>query len=220
MNSSACILQCINPQELAQKQLESQTKKKEKNQRYYQKKKQELEELDKLKVQLGVKQLDLQGIQNAITVRDQMILTLQLENKRKEEEYINILRNKDAEIETLRKELEKQNQDINRERIIADVGQQIALLNAKISNLEVSENRVKHLEKKLQEFEGRYFLVEKFQYWYPKEITEAIIRLQNERLTKPLYPPSLDKLIAETKVYMPQTGQSPPPITKTTIGMY
>lgn len=220
MNCSACISQCINPQELAQKQLESQSKKKEKNQRYYQKKKQELEELDKIKVQLGVKQLDVQGIENAITAREQMILSLQLENKTKEEEYINILRNKDAEIERMRKELEKQNQDNKRERIIGEVGQQIAIMNGKISNLEVSENRVKHLEKKLQEFEGRYFLVEKFQHWYPKEIAETIIRLQNERITKPLYPPSLDKLIAETKVYMTETGVSPEPITKTTTGMY
>ena len=199
MNSSGCINQCINPQELAQKQLDSLVKKKEKNQRYYQKKKQELEELDKIKVQLGVKQLDLQGIQNAITVRDQMILTLQLENQTKHEEYITMLRKKEAEIERMRKELEKQKQDNNRERIIGEVGQQIALMNARISNLEVCENRVKHLEKKAQEYEGRYYFVERMLTWHRDAISDTIIKLQNERLTKPLYPPSLDKVIADSR---------------------
>ena len=71
----------INHQELVQKQLESQTKKKEKNQRYYQNKKQELEDLDKIKVQLGIKQSDVQGRQNSITVRDHMIILLQLKSK-------------------------------------------------------------------------------------------------------------------------------------------
>ena len=81
MNSSPCIQQYINHQELAQKQLENQTKKKEKNQRYYQNKKQELENLDKIKVQLGIKQSDVQGRQNSITVRDHMIILLQLKSK-------------------------------------------------------------------------------------------------------------------------------------------
>jgi hypothetical protein len=211
MNSCASILQCANPQELAQKQLQSQTKKKHINQKYYQKKKQEFEELDKLKVQLGVKQVDFGVIQNALTAKDQMISSLQIDNQRKEEEYTILFRQKDAEMERMRIELDNEIRDNSRERIIRDLGQQIGLMNERLGKLELCENRVKKLEARLQDYEGRSFFLDRLQLWYPNEIANTILRLQQERLLTPLKPPSLDKLIADSRPIL-HNQQSPAPI--------
>ncbi len=212
MNPSGCMIKCVNAQELAEKQLQTQAKKKEKNQRYYQKKKQQLDELDELKVQLGVKQVDFGAIQNALLARDQMILGLQTENQRKEEEYTNLLRQKEAEIERMRIELEKERRENSRERIIGDVGQILGLMNERIGKLEVCENRVKELQKQANKYEGWYYFVERMLPWHPNSISDTIIRLQNERLSAPLKPPSLDKLISESRPIVPGSVQSPAPI--------
>lgn len=212
MNSSACILLSPNPQELAQKQLESQSKKKQINHKYYQNKKQELDELNKIKVQLGVKHVDFDVIQKSLLARDQIISSLQIENQTKQQEYTNLLREKDAEIERMRIELENERRDNSREKIIADVGQQLGLMNQRIGKLELCENRVKKLEVKLLDYEGRYYFVERMLPWHPNAISDTIIRLQNERLSAPLQPSSLDKLIANSRPIVSDSVLSPTPI--------
>lgn len=210
MNSSACILQCPNPQELAQKQLESQGKKKEINKKYYQKKKQELDELERLKVQLGVKHVDFETLQNGILSSDQLISSLQLETQRKDEEYIDSLRNKDAEIDRMRLEHERQLRENSRERIIADVGQHIALMSDRIGKLEVCENRVKQLQKKADTYEAWHFFLKEMNQIYPNVVDDIFHRLQNKRLYKPLEPPSLDKLVAESKAVIARNVNNSP----------
>jgi chromosome segregation ATPase len=215
MNSTGCYIQCANPEELAQKQLESQQKKKKINQKYYQKKKQQLEELEKIKEQLGVKQADFSAIQNALLARDQIISSIQTENKRKEQEYTNLLREKDAEIDRMRIELENEIRDNSRERIIREVGQQIALMNERIGRLEVCENRVKQLQKEANNHEGWYYFLIEMNKYYQTAIDEVFIRLQKQRLIRQLEPPSLDKLVANgSAVLAKNMNYSPPPVTQ------
>lgn len=150
-------------------------KKREYNKKYNEKKKSELEELQNIKSQLGIQRLDLKTIQKCVNEKDRIIVDQELK-----------IVEQNVEIEKLKALVEENSRD-----------KALAIMNDRIGKLEFYEKRIGQLENKVKFNEGWFHFINKMCKIYPNEINETIKRLQKERLTTPLEPKALDKLVAE-----------------------
>jgi hypothetical protein len=194
--------------------LDDKLKKKQYNDTYQQKRKHAIDTLNAIKSVLGTTDVNPNLIRDKLLEKDTIITNLQNQYNKIHDEYTHLLRDKDAEILKLRFDHDRLLLDTSRYTLLSDVGQHLALMNDRIGKLEVCENRVNQLHHKANTHEAWYFFLKQLNDFYPAVVDDVFLRLQNKRLSKPLDPPSLDKLVADSTAIVSVCVPSPAPILR------